>query len=103
YIFRRSGKRWLLLTLLCVCLVSLYFFISGPWSAKSENDADMSGWTGTALRFSFPFWGLLAATAGAAVRVRPSGWAASSMAVIATLEAIAIVTDGRLRYSKSGL
>ena len=102
-ILRRSRARWLLLTLVCVCLASLYLFIAGPWSAKFADEADMSGWTGRQMRYAFPFWGLLAAAAGAAVRVRPSGWAASSMIGLATLEAIRVVTEDKLQFSKTGL
>jgi len=100
---KRARIRWILLTLVCVCLASLYLYIAGPWTAKYPGDPDISDWAGRQMRFSFPFWGLLAATAGAVVRVHPSGWVASGMAVLATLEAIGVVTERKLQYSKSGL
>lgn len=102
-ILRRPRVRGPLLILVCVCLASLYLYVSGPWSAKYANEADISDWTGRQMRYSFPFLGLLAATAGAAVRIPPSGLAASSVILLATLEAITIASEGKLGYSPLGL
>lgn len=100
----RPRVRPLLLPLLCVCLVSFYFFIATPGGAKWDVEAEMWGWyIEYNLRYGFPFWGLVGAIAGVAIRDRPTAIAAWSMVGLATLGATSAATEGWLRFSKSGL
>jgi hypothetical protein len=98
-ILRRPLERGLMCVLVCVCLGSLYLYVSGPWSAKYATEADISDWTGRQMRYSFPFWGLLATIAGAAIMVPPSGVTASIVVLLTTFQAIGIATEGKLGYS----
>lgn len=100
----RPRVRPLLLPLLCVGLVSFYLYLSTPWSAKWDVEAEMWYWfIEYQMRYGFPLWGLVGAIAGVATRVRPTGFAAWSMVGLATLGATGAATEGWLRFSKSGL
>lgn len=100
----RPRVRPLLLPLLCVGLVSFYLYLATPWSAKWDVEAEISDWfIEYQMRYGFPFWGLVGAIAGVAIRVRPTGLAAWSMVGLATLGATSAATEGWLRSSKSGL
>jgi hypothetical protein len=102
-LIRRPRVRPLLLVLFCLCLLSLYFYIAGPWSAKHAHEEEISGWLGQQMRYTFPFWGLVGAIAGVAIRVRSTGLAAWGMVMVVILGAIGSITEGPLRSSKSAL
>lgn len=100
----RPRVRPLLLPLLGVCLVSLYLYIATPGGAKWDVEAEMWGWyIEYNLRYGFPFWGLVGAIAGVAIRARPAAMAAWSMVGLATWGAASAATEGWLRSSTSGL
>ena len=100
----RPRLRPLLLPVLCVCLASFYLYIATPWSAKWGVEAEMWDWfIEYDMRFSFPFWGLVGAIAGVAIKARPTALAEWSMVGLATLGATSAATEGWLRPSKSGL
>jgi hypothetical protein len=100
----RPRVRPLLLPLVCVGLLSLYLYLATPWSAKWDVEAEIWEWfIEYQMRYGFPFWGIVGAIAGVAIRVRPTGLAAWSMVGLATLGATSAATEGWLRFSKSGL
>jgi dolichyl-phosphate-mannose-protein mannosyltransferase len=71
-LFRRRNGRVILLALSTLCLATLWLYAAGPWTAKDGFEPDISDWMGQQMRYSFPFWGLLAAVVGATMP-RPSG------------------------------
>ena len=99
----RPRVRPLLLPLVCVGLVSFYLYLATPYSAKWDVEAEISDWIAYQMRYGFPLWGLVGAIAGVAIWVRPTGLAAWSMVVLATVGATSAATEGALRPSKSGL
>ena len=102
-LFIRPRIRPLLLPLLCVCLVSFYLYIATPWSAKWGAEAEITDWfIAYNMRKSFPFWGLVGAIAGVAIRARPTAMAAWIMVGLATLGATSAATEGWLRFSTAG-
>jgi Dolichyl-phosphate-mannose-protein mannosyltransferase len=103
-LFSRPRVRALLLPLLCVSLASFFMYIATPWSAKWSAEAEIRDWyIEYNLRYGFPFWGLVGAIAGAAIRARPAAMAEWSMVGLATLAATSVATEGWRSYSLSGL
>ena len=94
-LLRRTGGRAVLLAMIMVCVGSLYIYVAGPWNAKLHAGDDMSsGWIARQMRYGFPFWGLLAAIAGAQIRLRLSPWVRWGMGGVAT-----VATVDALRHS----
>ena len=91
-LLRRTADRGVLLAMMILCLGSLYIYVAGPWSAKLRQNDNMSAdWIGMQMRYNLPFWGLLAAIAGAHVRSRLSPlvkWVCAGVATIATVDAL---------------
>lgn len=89
---RQTAGRDALLTMMLLCLASLSIYLGGPWSAKLRPGDDMSAnWIGQQMRYGLPFWGLLAAIAGAQLRTRPSplvGWVLSGVAAVTAVHAV---------------
>lgn len=97
---RRPRGRPVLVPLLLVCAAAFYFYVAGPWSATYAPEAELTSWMGEEMRYSFPFWGILAALAAGAVRARRRGeWL---LAALATLAAV-IFANGGIRFSKQGV
>jgi len=69
---RRREERQTIVLVLALCVASLYLYVAGPWSAKDSTEPDITVWMGQHMRYSFPFWGLLAAAVGAVIPVRAS-------------------------------
>ena len=87
---RRRRDRGGLGALLALAAISLFFYVAGPWTGKGHPaDADITDWMGHQIRYSLPFWGFLAAAAGAAVP-------GSMYAVAGALAAIAAVQHSPL-------
>lgn len=103
-LFSRPRVRPLLLPVLCVCLITLFLYIATPWSATWDAESQMQSWfLAYELRFSFPFWGLLAAIAGVALAPRPPAMATWGMVGLAGLGATRVATDGWTGVSTTGL
>ncbi len=88
---RRPQVRPVLLALIALGAASLYLFVAGPWSAKQPYDPDISDWMGQQLRYTFAFWGLLAALAGTTMTGAPPprlAWAGPFFATAAAADAV---------------
>jgi hypothetical protein len=104
-LLRRPQIRPLLGPVLCVCAASVFLYSATPWSANWGDQAkNLDGWfIEYALRYSFPFWGLVGAIAGVAIGASsPTAMAAWGMVGVATFGAIKANTDGWLS-SKAGI
>ena len=87
---RQRDHRLMLLTIVGLCLASLYLFLAGPWSAKQPDHPDLSAWMGRQLRYTFHFWGLLATVVAASMTVepRPLLWTGGLLATIGMIDAV---------------
>lgn len=84
-LFRRRGERHTLLIVVVLCVASFYLYVAGPWSAKEPTEPELTAWMGQQMRYSFPFWGLLAAAVGA---VLPASGIAGLAGTVAALDAL---------------
>ena len=82
---RREEERHTLLIVVALCLASFYLYVAGPWSAKDPTAPDITAWMGQQMRYSFPFWGLLAAAVGAGL---PASGIAGLAGTFAALDAL---------------
>ncbi|MGH7369195.1 MAG: ArnT family glycosyltransferase [Candidatus Rokuibacteriota bacterium] len=91
-LLRSRAGRAVLLAMIGLCLGSLYIYAAGPYSGKMRPDDDIgSVWIGRQMRYGFPFWGLLAAIAGAQIRTPLSPlvrWILGGVATVATVDAL---------------
>ena len=84
-LLRRREERHTLLIVLALCSASFYLYVAGPWSAKDPTAPDITAWMGQQMRYSFPFWGLLAAAVGAGL---PASGIAGLAGTFAALDAL---------------
>jgi hypothetical protein len=84
-VLRRREERHTLLIVVALCLASLYLYVAGPWSAKDRTETEITAWMGQQMRYSFPFWGLLAAAVGAGL---PAWGIAGLAGTVAAVDAL---------------
>jgi hypothetical protein len=98
-VFRRREGRAILLALSGLSLLTLWLYAAGPWSAKDGFEPDISDWMGQQMRYSFPFWGLLAAAAGASMPSPPGALVSIIMSAGVAIGAVDAVQHSAL-YSE---
>jgi hypothetical protein len=92
-LLRRGEERHTLLIVVTLCLASFYLYVAGPWSAKDPTEPEITAWIGQQMRYSFPFWGLLAAAVGVGLRASGIAGLAGTVAALDALWSSALYSQ----------